>query len=156
LLAFFMADRRPAAWNQWAEVVGRDPREIRFIGDMPHAWVASDFVRGVLDMFAWERRDDSALVLGGGLSADWLTGAGSNIAGLATPYGRLDFSMRGDARRLEATIGGSARPPGGFVLEWPFQGFPPSARVDGRTVPWRNGALTITATGKPIRIHVGR
>jgi hypothetical protein len=156
LLAFFMADRRPAAWNQWAEVVGRDPREIRFIGDMPHAWVASDFVRGVLDMFAWERRDDSALVLGGGLSADWLTGAGSNIAGLATPYGRLDFSMRGDARRLEATIGGSARPPGGFVLEWPFQGSPPSARVDGRTVPWRNGALTITATGKPIRIHVGR
>ncbi|MGH6706398.1 MAG: discoidin domain-containing protein, partial [Sphingomicrobium sp.] len=44
LINFFMNDRRPAAWNQWAEVVGGDPREVRFIGDMPHAWVASDFV----------------------------------------------------------------------------------------------------------------
>ena len=26
LLAFFMAGRRPPAWNQWPEVVGRDPR----------------------------------------------------------------------------------------------------------------------------------
>ena len=137
-----MADRRPAGWNQWAEVVGRDPREIRFIGDMPHAWVASDFVRAALDMFAWERRDDRALVLGGGLSADWLTGDGLGIAGLATPYGRLDFAMRGNAQRLVATIGGGARPPGGFVLAWPFGGTPPAARVDGRPVPWRDGALT--------------
>jgi hypothetical protein len=154
LLAFFMAGRRPSEWNQWAEVVGRNPREIRFIGDMPHAWVASDFVRGVLDMFAWERRDDRALVLGGGLSAEWLTGDGSSISGLATPYGRLDFAMRGDAMHLVATIGGAARPPGGFVLGWPFGGTPPAARVDGEIVPWRNGALTFAATGKPIRIEV--
>ena len=156
LLAFFMADRRPAAWNQWAEVVGRDPREIRFIGDMPHAWVASDFVRGMLDMFAWERRDDGALVLGGGLSASWLTGSGSSIAGLATPYGPLDFAMHGTPGQLVATVGGSARPPGGFVLAWPFAGPPPTARVDGRRVAWRNGVLTIPATGRPIRIEVGR
>ena len=156
LLAFFMAGRRPAAWNQWAEVVGRSPREIRFIGDMPHAWVASDFVRGVLDMFAWERRDDRALVLGGGLSAAWLTGDGSSIAGLATAYGPLDFAMRGDAKHLVATIGGGARPPGGFVLAWPFRGTPPPARVNGAAAPWRNGKLTITATGKPIRIEAGR
>jgi hypothetical protein len=155
LLTFFMASRRPAAWNQWAEVVGRNPREIRFIGDMPHAWVASDFVRGVLDMFVWERRDDSALVLGGGLSADWLKGEGSSISGLATPYGQLDFAMRGDTRHLVAIVGGAARPPGGFVLAWPFRGAPPPARVDGRSVPWRNGALTFTATGKPIRIEAG-
>ena len=105
-------------------------------------------------MFAWDRRDDRALVLGGGLSADWLTGGGSSIAGLATPYGPLDFAMRGDANHLAATVGGAARPPGGFVLAWPFGGTPPAARVDGRAVPWRNGALTFTATGKPIRIEV--
>ena len=156
LLDFFMASRRPPAWNQWAEVVGRDLREVRFIGDMPHAWVASDFVRGVLDMFAWERRDDSALVLGGGLSSDWLVGEGSSIEGLATPYGRLDFAMRGNANRLVATVGGTARPPGGFVLAWPFPNPPPAARIDGRPVPWRGGALTFAATGNPIRIHVGQ
>ena len=156
LLAFFMADRRPAAWNQWAEVVGRSPREIRFIGDMPHAWVASDFVRGVLDMFAWDRRDDAALVLGGGLSNGWLTGEGSSIAGLATPYGPLDFAMRGDARRLSATIGPNARPPGGFVLAWPFAGTPPPARVDGVAVQWRRRELRFPATGRAIRIDVAR
>ena len=85
LIDFFMADRRPAAWNQWAEVVGRDPREIRFIGDMPHAWVASDFIRAALDMFAWDRRDDGALVLGAGLSAPGWPAKGRAIEGLARP-----------------------------------------------------------------------
>ena len=84
LLDFYMADRRPAAWNGWAEVVGRDPREIRFIGDMPHAWVASDFIRAALDMFAYERGSDGALVLGGGLTRDWLEQGGVAIAGLGT------------------------------------------------------------------------
>ena len=155
LIDFFMKDRRPAGWNQWAEVVGRDVREIRFIGDMPHAWVASDFVRGALDMFAWDRRDDRALVLGGGLSTDWLAGQGSAIRGLATPYGTLDFAMRGTQQRLTATISGSARPPGGFVLAWPFAGQPPAARVNGRPASWRSGALVIPATGQPIRIDIG-
>ncbi len=156
LIDFFMADRRPAAWNQWAEVVGRDPREVRFIGDMPHAWVASDFVRGALDMFAWERRDDGALVLGGGLSAAWLAGDGSAIEGLATPYGKLSFAMRGDARLLTATISGDARPPGGFVLGWPFGGMPPAARVNGRPAEWRGDALRIAATGQRIEIEIGQ
>src|SRR5438046_1433816 len=45
LLSFFLSGRRPAAWHQWAEVIGREPRSPRFIGDMPHGWVASDFIR---------------------------------------------------------------------------------------------------------------
>ena len=155
LLAFFFAGRRPAGWNQWAEVVGRDPRQPRFIGDMPHAWVASDFVRGGLDMFAWERRDDNALMLGGGLSTDWLTGQGSAISGLVTPYGSLDFAMRGNAHALTATIAGTARPPGGFILTWPFATPPPPALVDGRAMAWSGSALLIPATGSPIRVSIG-
>ncbi|MEA1072949.1 hypothetical protein [Sphingomonas sp. LY160] len=156
LIAFFMADRRPGTWNQWAEVVGRDPRKIRFIGDMPHAWVASDFLRGALDMFAWDRRDDHALVLGGGMSQGWLVGDGSAIRGLATPYGPLDFSMRGTPARLSATIDGRARPPGGFVIAWPFAGSPPPATVDGRPVAWQGGELRIAPTGRAIRVEVGQ
>ena len=156
LLDFFMAGRRPAGWNQWAEVVGRDPREIRFIGDMPHAWVASDFVRSVLDMFAWDRRDDRALVLGGGLSKSWLAGKGSAIRGLATPYGTLDFAVRGTPRRLTADIGGMARPPGGFVLAWPFAASPPPVRVNGKAIKWTGRELRLGGSETPYRIEVGR
>ena len=153
LLDFFMAGRRPAGWNQWAEVVGRNPRELRFIGDMPHAWVESDFIRSALDMFAWDRRDDQALVLGAGLSASWLAGQGSAIRGLATPYGSLDFSMRGDRRSLIATIAGTATPRGGFILGWPFAGDPPAVRINGRLTAWPKAGLRIPATGQPIRVE---
>ena len=156
LLAFFLAGRRPSGWNQWAEVVGRVPRKPRFIGDMPHAWVASDFVRGALDMFAWERRDDAALVLGGGLSSDWLAGQGSAIRNLATPYGSLDFGIRGDERRFTATIAGTARPPGGFVLAWPFAGQPPVARVNGKPTTWAGRELRLASSGSPYTIEIGR
>ncbi|HJX28949.1 MAG TPA: discoidin domain-containing protein, partial [Thermoanaerobaculia bacterium] len=44
LLDFFMKDRRPAAWNHWAEVVWREPRINKFIGDMPHTWVGSEYI----------------------------------------------------------------------------------------------------------------
>src|SRR5690606_22822498 len=42
---YFFADRAPQPWNQWAEVVSSTPRKPFFVGDLPHAWVASDFVR---------------------------------------------------------------------------------------------------------------
>ena len=83
-LDFFFADRRPAGWNQWAEVVGREPRAPRFIGDMPHAWVGSDFIRSVLDLFAYERAEDGALVLAAGIPAGWLRG-GPGVAVRAPP-----------------------------------------------------------------------
>ena len=62
LLEYFFKDQRPAGWNQWAEVVGREPRRPRFIGDMPHAWIASDYIRSVLDMFAYERQREVAVL----------------------------------------------------------------------------------------------
>jgi len=41
---FFFCDRPAPGWNQWAEVVGREPRKPRFIGDMPMAG-GFDFIR---------------------------------------------------------------------------------------------------------------
>ena len=119
LLTFFMADRRPAAWNQWAEVVGRDPRKPRFVGDMPHAWIASDYIRAVLDMFAYERNEDRALVLAAGVPAAWLEGDGIRIAGLHTPFGRLSYTLRKTKDRLLLHVDDSMRlPPGGIFLAW--------------------------------------
>ena len=65
---FFFDDRAPQPWNQWAEVVSRTPRKPFFLGDLPHAWVGSDFVRSALDMFAYSREIDDSIVAGGGHS----------------------------------------------------------------------------------------
>ena len=88
LLQFFLADRRPAAWNQWAEVVGRDPRKPRFIGDMPHGWIASDYIRSTLDMFAYERYGDHSMVIAAGIPSSWAAQQPVGIDGLRTPLWR--------------------------------------------------------------------
>jgi hypothetical protein len=118
LFDYFMADRRPLAWNQWPEVIGRDPRAPRFIGDMPHGWVASDYVNALLDMLAYDRPRDGALILAAGVPDAWLGGEGISVERLRTPYGRLSYSLRATAAgrlHLRYRLDGRA-PPGGLVL----------------------------------------
>lgn len=137
LSEFFFADRRPAGWKHWAEVVGNEPRQARFIGDMPHGWVGSDFLRSFLDLFAYERSDDSAVVVGAGLPANWLRDPrGVSVSGLRTRYGRLDLRFRIEGSALRARISGDARvPAGGFALSWPFAGRFSRAEIGGKTAP---------------------
>jgi hypothetical protein len=144
LLQFFLAGRRPAAWHQWAEVVGRDARQPRFVGDMPHAWVASDFIDSVLDLFAYERDLDRAVVLGAGIPRAWLRGRGISVQGLRTPYGQLSYSlkMRG-SRTVLQVASGTRLPPGGFVFLWPDAQPPGVTRINGRIAGWQNGELRI-------------
>jgi len=143
-IAFFMQGRRPPEWNQWAEVVGRDARESRFVGDMPHGWVASDFIRSVLDLFAYERYGDEALVLAAGVPEAWLDGDGVAIDGLHTPYGRLSYSLRRDGTRTRLRVerGDLRLPPGGLVF--PLAGIDPlRMRLDGKAVRADHGELRI-------------
>ena len=138
---FFASGARPLAWNQWAEVVGHDPRKPRFVGDMPHGWVASDFIRSALDLFAYERESDHALVLAGGVPESWLDGDGIAIEHLRTPYGELSYSLRRTGKRLTIHVGGGTTPPGGFVLAAPLAQPPRSVRIDGKAAGYRSGEL---------------
>ena len=134
MLAQFMSDRRPAAWNQWAEVVWREPRTPEFIGDMPHTWVGSDFVRSVVDMFAYDRESDSALVVGAGIPAAWVDQApGVEVRSLRTPHGTLDLGMRGDGHTVTVHLGGKLTVPrGGIAVRSPYDRPIRSATIDGR------------------------
>ena len=91
LLRRFFADQRPAAWSQWAEVVHANPRQPAFIGDMPHTWVGSDFIRSALDMFVYEK--DGKLVIGAGLDPAWLD-QGVTVDGISTHYGVIGYTMK--------------------------------------------------------------
>jgi hypothetical protein len=119
LLDFFLGDRRPAAWNQWAEVVRRDPRSTGFLGDMPHTWVGSDFLHSVLDFFAYVRESDEALVLGAGLRPEWVEGEGLALRGLRTEYGPLSYTAKREGEGVRFRIEqGLTMPPGGIVVRW--------------------------------------
>jgi len=154
LLDFYLGDRRPPAWNQWPEVVTRDPREPRFVGDLPHGWVAGDFLRAALDLFAYERRHDHALVLAAGIPRAWLaSGEPVGVEGLATPWGPLAYRLERRGGRLLATVDAlERRPPGGVHFAPPLAPGVRSARVDGRTVAVVAGALRLDRL--PARIEI--
>ncbi len=156
MLDFYMGDRRPGGWNGWAEVVGRDPREIRFLGDVPHAWVASDYIRAALDLFAYVDQERQAIVLAGGLDGDWLAGTGSDVRGLRTPFGTVDLAIRAEGDTVVATIGGGATPPGGFVLPWPLGGEAGRATIDGKPARIAEDGLHIPARSEPITVTMER
>ncbi|WP_436001034.1 discoidin domain-containing protein [Pseudoxanthomonas sp. LjRoot168] len=154
VLDFFFKDRAPQAWNQWAEVVSRTPRKPFFVGDLPHAWVASDFVRSALDMFAYTREADDSLVLAAGVPTGWLDGEGIAIHGLRTPSGVLGYALRkqGDEVVLDAKAG-LKLPAGGLVLPWPYEAAPGETRINGKPAQWKDGELRITTLPAKVSIR---
>ncbi len=154
VLDFFFKDRAPQAWNQWAEVVSRTPRKPFFVGDLPHAWVASDFVRSALDMFAYTREADDSLVLAAGVPTGWLDGEGIAIDGLRTPSGVLGYALRkqGDEVVLDAKAG-LKLPAGGLVLPWPYEAAPGETRINGKPAQWKDGELRITTLPAKVSIR---
>jgi hypothetical protein len=131
LIEFFMNDRRPAAWNQWAEVVGREPRKSRFIGDMPHGWVASDYGRSLLDMFAYERNADETLVLMAGVPEAWIRKEGFAVRNLRTPFGPLTYSLRIEHGRGTLHIEALRQMPvGGIAVAWPGKAPPEEQSIE--------------------------
>ncbi len=152
---FFFADRRPQAWNGWAEVVGRDLREPRFIGDMPHAWISSDYIRSALDLFVYERDADHALVLAAGLPMNWIdSGAGVGVREVRTPYGPLTYALRRRGGVTTLTLSPGVTPPGGFVLQWPEgETLPVRVRVDGRVGAWAGRELVIPAGARRVELR---
>ncbi len=113
----------------------RDPRTPRFLGDLPHGWVASSFVRSVRRLVAYEDDDSRALVVGAGVPEAWVREApGVGVRSLPTHFGALDLQLVADgADRVRATFGGACRPPGGVVLVSPLDRPLRSVIVDGVT-----------------------
>ena len=153
---YFFDDRAPRGWNQWGEVVSRTPRKPFFLGDLPHAWVGSDFMRSALDMFAYHREADDRLVLAAGIPARWLDGEGIAIDGLRTPQGQFAYALRRGNNHLMLTItAGSALPAGGAALPWPLADARPGrTTVDGRPGEWRGDELWIPTGAHAVVIEL--
>ena len=137
VLEALLTGQRPQAWNEWAEVVWRDPTAARFIGDMPHTWVGSTFILSVRSMFAYEREADQALVLAAGLPSDWINSdSGVRVKRLPTHYGVLSYTLRAEGpNTLRFRLSGDlSLPPGNIVLQPPVPQPLQAVTVNGQAI----------------------
>jgi hypothetical protein len=144
LIEFLMNDRRPHEWNQWAEVVGREVRKSRFVGDMPHGWVASDYGRSLLDMFAFERPADETLVLMAGVPKAWTEHEGFAVKNMRTPFGPLSYSLRVEDKQVVLDVAEISMPPGGLSVAWPEGDQPAQQSIQQGQARWIGTELRIT------------
>jgi hypothetical protein len=158
LLDFFFTGQRPAEWRQWAEVVYRDPKMPKFIGDMPHTWVGSDYIRSFLDMFAFERESDSSLVIAAGVKDDWVKQEpGVRVSNLSTSYGPLNYDIRASGPTVTINLrAGIKLPPGGIVVFSPLEQPILSAAVDGVLTAVRGSEVRVRKLPAIVTIRYGR
>jgi len=135
LIEFFLAHRSPPAWRQWAEVVWSDSLTQHFIGDLPHTWVGSDYIRSILDLLVYEDEEDGSLVLAAGVPRSWLREEeGLRVHRLATPYGSLSYAAKEREGTIEVRIEPGLRlPVGGIVLDLPRERAPRRVTINGRS-----------------------
>jgi hypothetical protein len=130
LLRFFLSDRRPPRWNQWPEIAWHDARAPAHVGDLPHTWVAAEYVMAVRSLFAYERTADRALVLAAGLASEWTAGTGVQVTNMPTLYGSLSFFLKApDAHTLQFKIEGGVKAK--IILRPPLAGPLRSVSMDG-------------------------
>ncbi|MDR3612770.1 MAG: discoidin domain-containing protein [Candidatus Obscuribacterales bacterium] len=90
-MEFFMSHRRPAGWKHWCEVVYKNRDNPGFIGDAPHGWVASDYLRSMRNLLAYEAVD--SLIVGAGIKPEWLE-LGVTFSSLQTHHGEISMIAR--------------------------------------------------------------
>ena len=141
LLNNLLRHRRPAAWQQYAEVVHSRVRHPGYMGDMPHTWIGAEYVRLIFGMLMHEA-DDRLQLLPGAPPA-WLTGDGLSLTELRTAYGRLTMSARQAGPVLRVTLGPGLLPNLAVEVMWPSRQMPQRVWVDGelRSGQTANGIL---------------
>ena len=141
LIKFFLNDQRPQGWNHWAEVVWKDYRAPKYIGDMPHTWCGSDFINAVRSMFVYESASggeyDSSLVIGAALYQDWIDSpSGMSVENLPTYYGEVSYSIKKEEKKYRFSIYGDIELPQGGIKIKNFNGWelPEKVLVNGKEI----------------------
>jgi hypothetical protein len=119
LLDFFLADRRPREWNQWPEITWRDPRSPGHLGDVPHTWIAAEFILALTSMVAAEREASSSLVLASGMPWQWIADGGFAVRNLPTRFGPLDFRIHASGDVIHVEIADTIEMPSGGLRAIP-------------------------------------
>ncbi len=149
LLNFFLSDRRPVEWNQWPEISWRDPRSPGHLGDVPHTWIAAEYMLAIAAMVAEEREGSGTMVLAAGLPWNWISEeAGFSVRGLVTRYGKLDFRIfASEARCVSFDISDSITlPHGGLFVAPPLPiglGILSASDSSGQMLETKDGMISV-------------
>jgi hypothetical protein len=139
LIEFFLHDQHPQGWNHWAEVVWKDERTPRFIGDMPHTWVGSDFINAIRSLFVYENEYDQSLVLASALYQDWIDAPwGMSVENLPTYYGEISYAIRKKQDNYVFSITGNIKLPANGIKIKNFNGskMPAQVTVNGKMIKY--------------------
>jgi len=148
LIEFFLNDQRPQGWNHWAEVVWKDYRAAKYIGDMPHTWVGSDFINAIRSMFVYENEQDQSLVLASALYQDWIDSqAGITVENLPTYYGEISYSIKKGGDEYKFSIFGDVKLPSNGMKIKNFNG----SKMPSKVIV--NGKEITTFTNKEISVQ---
>jgi hypothetical protein len=129
LLRGFVAHRRPLEWHVLAEVVHSRLRYPGYMGDMPHTWIGSEYVRAIFGMLM--READDGLYLLPGVPPAWVAGEGLKLDKLPTAYGTLTMSARQQGKTLTVKLGPGVREGTALRVFWPTRERPNRVTVDG-------------------------
>ena len=127
--------RRPANWNEFAEVVHSDSRKGTYIGDMPHTWVGSDYINAVRGLIVMEEDQRKILNLLFGTPREWLVGEGIFLSDFPTHFGRLKMqaTWNDSDQRLNLDVDMPQGHAGKIYVRWPIHkdGKPERVTVEG-------------------------
>ena len=150
LLQFFLSDRRPPPWNQWPEIAWQDHRTPAHLGDLPHTWIAAEYVLAVRCLFAYERERDRSLIIGAGLASEWIENAGVRVDKMPTLFGTLSYCVRRlDAQTIRFEFSGDVNAQ--LVLRPPLASPLRSVLIDGKSGNFFN-ADSVTLARLPAEV----
>lgn len=101
-------------WREEQKPQGQGYEEV---GDMPHNWASTEFLRMIVHMLQIDRGDELHLLEG--VPADWVQpGMTTRLNGARTPFGPIDLEVTGEAGgvRLRLAFKDSTNPPRKVVV----------------------------------------
>jgi hypothetical protein len=141
----------------WGEQI--DSTSLTFYaGDIPHGWVAADYINFVQHLLCFVRQD--SLILGAGIPEEWLeTGQIIKVQGMPTYLGKVTYSQKlvEESSRLEWDIEVDPNRAKGICLQIPDSYKINSVRVDGKI--WKkfyNRKIIIPAFSRMVTAQVIR
>lgn len=151
MLKWFRGDLLPEGWKHWAEIAFSDDKPGRWLGDMPHTWVGSEYISAFRTMFVTERSRDRALIVGAGIPEPWFAGKGVSARGLPTAFGSLNLRATSRDNAFVYEISGTIEKRIALEVPAPRKTEPKVVLVNGKEV--RLGMAPVRIASVPATVE---